>query len=269
LIKQNFIIILTGLPSSGKTTFADQLKAILEKKFVDLKVKIVDPDIIRNKILPQNFNHEKEQLVRRENLNKIKKLLQNGYIVISDDMNYYSSMRHDIKEIAEELNLKFFIIHISTPLKVCLEWNRIRGSPIPDSVIKKINQKFDNFNKYSWDFPEAVFDLSQGESLKKKIEKLVHHFFINLKPPKNEFLTDLKLENLYWRDNENLDKTTRHIVGKLLQKSRYLHFKHKIIKLRKIFVKNNKNKSLNIQEITNNFKLYLEKNLNIKISEDL
>ena len=46
LVNRNFLICLTGLPASGKTTFAKVLKLILEKRLTDLSVQIIDPDII-------------------------------------------------------------------------------------------------------------------------------------------------------------------------------------------------------------------------------
>ncbi|MFX0037572.1 MAG: adenylyl-sulfate kinase, partial [Candidatus Hermodarchaeota archaeon] len=48
--KNNLLICLTGLPASGKTTFANCLKDALEKKFIDLIVKIIDPDLIRKNL---------------------------------------------------------------------------------------------------------------------------------------------------------------------------------------------------------------------------
>ena len=64
---KNFLICLVGLPASGKSTFANSLKIALKKKFNNLEVKIIDPDIIRQKITSDKFYHEKEHIVRNEN----------------------------------------------------------------------------------------------------------------------------------------------------------------------------------------------------------
>ncbi|GAH04672.1 unnamed protein product [marine sediment metagenome] len=93
LVNKNFLICLTGLPASGKTTFASKLKEILEKKFTKLTVSIIDPDIIRHTMAPNKFNYTLEPIVRERNLTEITKELSKGNIVISDDLNYYSSMR--------------------------------------------------------------------------------------------------------------------------------------------------------------------------------
>ena len=266
LINQNFLICLVGLPASGKSTFANKLKIALKKRFDNKDVKIIDPDIIRQILTPDKFNHEKEHIVRNENLKEIKEELEKGNIVVSDDLNYYSSMRHDLRNIAATLKLKFFIIHITTPIEICMKWNEKRGKPIPNAIISKISEKFDKFNKYNWDFPEATYDLSQISDLNQVIEEFLDQLLdkmetleLELRKEKIEF----QISNL---DNENLDKITRIYVGKLLHNTRYLFLKKKIIKLRKIYVKQNKNKALKEPEILESFKKFLEKSLNVEIS---
>jgi tRNA uridine 5-carbamoylmethylation protein Kti12 len=269
VVNKNFIVSLAGLPASGKTTFAIILKKNIEKKFNTHKVKIIDPDIIRQSITPNKFDYTFEPIVREKNLTEVRKELQNGNIIINDDLNYYTSMRHDLKKLADEIKIHFFIIHISTPFEICVKWNKLRGEPIPNKIIKKINKKFDNFGKYSWDNPKATYDLSQIKDLNKEIENLVEMI-------KNKVSLSIKIsekeekaESFLNLDNENLDKITRIYVGKLLQNSELVSMKKNIIKIRKLFVKLYKNKSLKESEIVNNFKEYLEKRLNIIISEEL
>ena len=269
MVNQNFLICLVGLPASGKSTFAKLLKIALKKKYKDMDVKVIDPDIIRLKFTPDKFDYEKEHLIRKESLIKIKIALNKGLIVISDDLNYYSSMRHDLKEIADTFNINFFIIHIATPIEICLKWNENRGNPIPNMVINRIHKKFDKFNKYSWDVVDAVYDLSQIADLNLLIEDFLENILIKRNSKKHEPKSSEIKKKFSNMDNENLDKMTRIYVGKVLHDSSFLPLKKRIIKLRKIFVKQNKNKAFTEPEISKSFKLYLEKNLNIQINEDL
>lgn len=264
----NYLICLTGLPASGKSTFAHKFKAALEKSYDKIRVKIIDPDIIRQKLSPDKFEPEKEQIVRKKNLEIIRRELERGYLVISDDLNYYSSMRHDLKEIAESFRINFIIIHIATPIEICLKWNEARGSPIPNEVIKKIHNKFDNFDKYSWDYPEVIIDPSANNDLERKVGELIKNHRERLKNKKYMKKTDrnniLIHSNLY---AENLEKISRNYVGKLLQNPIFLPIKDKILRLRKIFVKNIRDKSLVEADIIKSFKNFLEKGLKITISE--
>ncbi len=265
----NFLICLAGLPASGKTTFAKILKSSIEKRKKNLHVRIIDPDKIRNSITSNLFDYEKEPIVRKENLKEIKNELGKGDIVISDDLNYYSSMRHDLKNIADTLNIDFFIIHINTPLEICLKWNEKRGEPIPNKIITRIHEKFDNFNRYRWDIPDAVFDLSQITESSPIIEDFIENVLIK-GIRKNSTHKSLKMRKEFSNlDNENLDKITRIYVGKLLHHVNYLPLKKKLIKLRRKYVNLYKNKALNYSEISKSFKIFLEDNLNIHIDEDL
>lgn len=239
---------------------------LLEKRLGKSTVKIIDPDIIRKSITSNKFNHKEEPIVRAENLKAIEKELQNGFIVISDDLNYYSSMRHDIKLIARKFDVNFFIIHIATPIEVCIKWNKFRGEPIPSKIIKKIYKKFDYFNKYSWDLPEARYDLSQTKDIDKEIEALLDEILKKNKISENSLKKEERIKTFSSIDNENLDKFTRIYVGKLLQNPNYTDLKNEIIKLRKLFIRINKNKVLSEPEIYKDFRSYLERNLNIKIT---
>lgn len=269
VVNKNFIVCLTGLPASGKTTFAIILKKNIEKKFNTYEVKIVDPDIIRQSITPSKFDYKFEPEVREKNLTEMRKELQNGSIIISDDLNYYTSMRHDLKKLADDFKIYFFIIKISTPLEICLKWNKLRGKPIPNKIIKNINKKFDNFGKYSWDNPEAIYDISRIQDLNKEIEDFVEKIKNIVNISKETLDKGKNLKDRSNLDNQNLDKITRVYVGKLLQNSEFSSMKKSIIKTRKLFVKLYKNIFLNESEIAKSFKEYLEKRLGILISEKL
>ncbi len=266
MLKPNFLICLVGLPASGKTTFAKKLKKFLEQNREYPKVKIIDPDIIRNALTPDQFDYQQEQLVRKYNLDEVKKGLKEGYIVISDDLNYYSSMRHDLKLISEEYDLSFFIIHISTPLEICLKWNEKRGGLLPESVIKSIARKFDIFDKYKWDYPMASINLSEVKSLTEVFEELMSQIIYKIEDSYKRENEGDKLHPSSELYNEMLDKQTRTIVGEILKNSEFNLLKNQILKYRKLYIKLNRNKSLEGSFISKDFKDYLAKNLHIQLS---
>lgn len=262
----NYLICLVGLPASGKSTFAHKFKEIIEQKSEDNRVKIIDPDIIRESITRGDFNHEKEKTVRKKNLKSIKKALIHGNIVISDDLNYYSSMRHELMEIAENMNLSFFVIHISTPLEICLKWNEERGKRIPNQVIQNISNKFDDFNRYGWDKPLEKIDLSQVTNLSKKIEGIIKLISIKADEANLSTKVDVDTKSHSNPDNERLEKISRKFVGKLLKNPEFRRNKQKILEIRKQFVTENLNKSLSKSEISSALKLYLENRLDVSLS---
>lgn len=264
LINDNFLICLVGLPASGKTTFAYQLKETIENIIENFKVIIIDPDKIRDQLSPKKFDHSREQIVRGRYFKAINTSLKDNNIVISDDLNYYSSMRHDLKEIADRLEIRFFIIHIATPLKTCLSWNKKRGKPIPNKVIKKVYNKSDTFDKYNWDNPIIEYDPSSDHSNKEKLDEVLSTIIEKLI---FELTSERQIEKLSKDsniNNEKLDRVTREIVGDLLRNPMYKSFKNKIIVYRKLFVKDNLNRTISEKELSISFKKYLEKSLDIK-----
>ena len=256
----NFLIILVGLPASGKSTFAFKLKEIFESNF-QKKVKIIDPDVIRDKTFPNSFDFKNEPKIREKNIQLVKKHLTKGEIVISDDLNYYSSMRHDLKLIAEGFSIKFYIIHISTSLNLCLKRNEERGKPIPNVVIETICNKFDNFNKYKWDTPFETYDITQTPDIIQFIEILGDKIALNLQEQgkRKESLQHKPSASI----REVLDLITRKHVGELLINPKYRSSKKAILEYRKSFIKSRTDEEFDVNKILEAFKLYLDKKLNV------
>jgi tRNA uridine 5-carbamoylmethylation protein Kti12 len=253
----NFLIILVGLPASGKSTFAFKLKETLELRFHN-KVKIIDPDLIRDKMFPDSFNFKNESKIREKNLQLVEEHLSRGEIVISDDLNYYSSMRHDLKLIADKLNVKYYIIHISTPLAICVKRNEERGTPIPNKVIHNIYSKFDNFDKYKWDTPFETYDFAEDGDFPQFLETINKKILVNLKEKENnkEFLPTTSIL-------EKLELITRRYVGELLKNPSNRNLKEAILKYRKLYIKSRTYEELESNMILEDFKHYLEKKLNV------
>ena len=267
-IISNFLLITTGLPASGKTTFSTQFKDFLNnKEKISRKVVIVDPDQIRIKISDDYFDPSKEKKVRKKNLEIVEKELKEGRIVISDDLNYYTSMRRNLKTIAQRLNKPYFIIHINKPLEVCLEWNIKRGKPIPNYLIEEIDQKFDSLETYSWEEPLIQLNMEKVDNILVEFEKLMKKIRENIikRSKKKEKTTEVKTPTQQF--NEKLESETRRIVGKLLQEPKYQKKKDIILTHRKQFVKNHLNERKFISDIGRSFKDYLYENLGIEFSQ--
>lgn len=259
MIEHQFLLILAGLPAAGKSNFARFMKKALKSTAPDFKVKIVDPDNIRKEKSSQSFNYEAEHLVKANNLKLIKDALLQAYIVISDDLNYYTSMRHDLKEIAEEFYIPFFIIYISTPIETCLKWNNERGTPIPNEVIHRINEKFDTFDNYSWDKPLASCDFSIN-NVHETIFSIITQIELELRKISNQ-----KIESTQG-SKEKLEIITRRIVGKFLNDRGSQNLKSIVLNLRKIYVKEKKGDINSEDEISRDFLYFLKKSLNIDVA---
>ncbi len=161
-----YLLIICGLPSSGKTTVSKAVASLLEDKN-GIPTMVISSDDYRDMLSfsSKGFRPERETAVKNFYEKAIAAGLENGFLVISDDMNYYKSMRSDLRQIAKRAEADYDIVYVETPVEQALKWNQDRGSPIPSTLIEEINQKFDPpKGEYQWDTPLAVVDPSKQSS---------------------------------------------------------------------------------------------------------
>lgn len=154
---------MCGLPSSGKSTISRNVASLLEDKH-GISTMVVSSDDFRNMLShsTSGFKPEREAPVKTLYEKAIATGLENGFVVISDDLNYYKSMRSDLRHIAKHSNSDYDIIFVDTPVEVALKWNQQRDKPLPPALIEEISQKFDPpKGDYKWDTPLAVVDPSK------------------------------------------------------------------------------------------------------------
>ncbi len=114
-----FVIWLTGLPASGKTTLARTLKEELQK--AGRRVELLDGDDVRKWLSPEaGFTREDRErhLMRVAYVSKL--LARNGVAVIASFVSPYREVRKRIREIVEE-DAKFIEVYVKCPLEVVME----------------------------------------------------------------------------------------------------------------------------------------------------
>lgn len=169
------VLLMCGLPGSGKSTLVDQL--VLSKPVFD-DILVIDYDRIAEDIDQstatldrldlQNDAAKIEQSVFDSNyleawresrivaLNKLKDALRchlsdqyasnQSLLIIMDDNFHLKSMRREIYRACQEYvsecssTIGFVTLYVSTPLDVCIEHNSRRGGKqrVPDDVIHKM-----------------------------------------------------------------------------------------------------------------------------------
>ena len=231
-----FLVILCGVPCSGKSTLAKEVANLLENKF-KYSTAVVTSDTFRHMIptYQYRFEPELEQFVRGATYETIRAALKQGLVVISDDINYYASIRRRLVRMAQQCKADYAIIYVNTPLEVAIDWNKKRGEPIPNSLIEEIYYKLDEPGKeYKWDKPLMVLDPSKSklEELtelvtakihgKASVEKIVPIRKERLEPP--SLRTDLERE-------------TRRAMGEVMKRFKNLSLATELSQLRKNVVK--------------------------------
>ena len=218
-----FILALCGLPASGKSALAD---AIRNKMNSD--VEIVRTDDWRDDSYYSDWRPEKERPVREAALEKVKELIEQGKSVIHDDTNYYTSMRHELLNVAIKSKCAFAIVHVSTPIGIALKWNNDRNNiRIPDVVIERINERFDPPGRhYLWDDSMIEVDMSKQNAAEAAI-KIVEGLR-ELEPA-----LELPMKMVAGTEFDRLDTETRQIVSEFLEEHPHLRRSRQVSVIRR------------------------------------
>lgn len=130
------LIMLKGLPASGKSQYAEQLKKSDPENIV-----VVTKDDIRKELgRPWSKELEKEVLTIRDNL--ISRGLSEDKLVISADTNLDPYHEFTLRKIAKNHNSNFEIKYFDTPLEVCIERDMVRENKVGSNVIIKMYNKY-------------------------------------------------------------------------------------------------------------------------------
>ena len=114
--RKGWCIWLTGLPGSGKTTIAKELKNILKKHAIC--AQIVSSDVLRKFVTPNpKYTEEERELVYRAIVFTSKLLTENGVNVIIDA----TGNRRRFRELARKEIQNFAEAYVKCSLRVCME----------------------------------------------------------------------------------------------------------------------------------------------------
>ena len=118
--KNGLCIYLTGLPSSGKSTIASDLKRKIEQ--IDPKsreVIILDGDVIRHYLSKELGFSKKDRSTNVQRIGYVASLIvQNGGICICPNIAPYEEDRKANRDLISSKGL-YFEVFVNTPLEIC------------------------------------------------------------------------------------------------------------------------------------------------------
>ena len=116
--QRGFVVFLTGLSGSGKSTIARNLADILAERG-DRKVSLLDGDLVRQ-LLSAGLTFSRED--RDLNIARIgfvaAEVARHGGIAICAPIAPYAAARARVREMVSEVG-DFLLVHVATPLEVC------------------------------------------------------------------------------------------------------------------------------------------------------
>lgn len=129
------IIMLCGLPGSGKSTWA-------MKEAEKPHVKRINKDEIRHMVNNSKFTKGNEKDVLKIRNMLIEHWLGKDYTVIVDDTNLHPKHETYLKQLAEEWRCTFEKIVFNTPVEECVKRDLKRENSVGQDVIYRMYEQY-------------------------------------------------------------------------------------------------------------------------------
>lgn len=129
------ILILSGLPASGKTTHAKQWVAEdptsrVRINYDDLRLSLFGPQWV--------FNYLDEKKVKSTAIQMAREVLESGYHIVVDNTNLTEKARLPWVELGKEYGTKIEMFDVDTPVSVCVKRDRKREARVGRAVIDRM-----------------------------------------------------------------------------------------------------------------------------------
>lgn len=136
MVEMNKLIVLVGLPASGKSTYA---KEHLENK----NTVILSSDKLREELLGDERCQDNNDLIFRTLYKRAKEELQNGKNVVIDATNINIKARRSTLSNFVKMDIERIAIVFATPFEVCIARDKERERTVGEEVIKKFFYRFE------------------------------------------------------------------------------------------------------------------------------
>ncbi len=159
------IILMAGLPASGKSTLA---KALARK----IRATVLRTDLVRKQLFEKpTYSREEKLLVYKVTFLIAEYLARAKVNVILDGTFYKRELRNKVYQIGKKTRTKVFVVECCAPeavIKERMERRKLRGS-LSDAdfeVYKKISREFEPIQR-----PHIIVDSSR--SIKENVSEVL------------------------------------------------------------------------------------------------
>lgn len=131
------LLMLSGLPASGKSTYAEELVKNSGGNWVR-----VNKDLIRTMLHADKFTYSNEKITQSIELEMASFLLKSGKSVVVDDTNLGEQHEKMWKDLANSRMATFSKRKFKTSFEECLRRNANRGYKVPQSAIHRMATQY-------------------------------------------------------------------------------------------------------------------------------
>ena len=165
------VIMLVGVPGSGKSTYAQELIKKLESE--EHTVAYISRDKVRfNALEPNDLYFDKEKAVFNEFIRQINQAIEDGFEYVIIDATHVSpvSRAKELKKVRAPSYVVLNIMVMNCSLETCIERNEKRTSiyRVPVSAIENMYKNFvypttEEFMQYNYEFVQ-IYEIGEEEA---------------------------------------------------------------------------------------------------------
>eukprot|EP01103_Thecamoeba_quadrilineata_P020546 TRINITY_DN8882_c0_g1_i1.p1 TRINITY_DN8882_c0_g1~~TRINITY_DN8882_c0_g1_i1.p1 ORF type:complete len:274 (+),score=50.16 TRINITY_DN8882_c0_g1_i1:103-924(+) len=212
------LVIICGVPSSGKTTVAQQLQAYFKEQQKEV-VLVNEESLLINK--NEGYQDSKAEKNTRGGLKStVERNTSRETIVILDSLNYIKGFRYELFCIARALATPHCVVHCDYSPEKTLDWhsNDSSSNKFNDSLFEELALRFERPNpRNRWDKP--LFTISETQPLEPSLvfEAIVNNR--NAPTPNSATQPHVLSETNYLYQ---LDQKTKEIVNAVVEAQKVL-----------------------------------------------
>jgi len=224
------LLVVTGCPSSGKTTIVGRILTEFESRGVVDIIHVSDRDNPTHSTSDYgDFKKEKE------NRGSLRSAVQRGIskdkLVVCDSLNYIKGFRYELFCTAKNAETTYAVLHANAELDTCRWLNSQRSigdsSRYSDTILSELVERYERpDNKNRWDSPLYELNISHNEgeqttprNILLPIEDL-YSFLIMGKPLKANISTQSLTPRAGSSFLLELDTITQKILSSLMDRQR-------------------------------------------------
>ncbi|ANZ77197.1 BA75_04207T0 [Komagataella pastoris] len=218
------LVVVTGHPSSGKSTRAQDLKEKLEERIAALQPNdpgygvtvILHSDESLGIVKERYRESVSEKSVRGTQISAVKRDLGRKTIVILDSLAYIKGFRYQLHCESKAMGTPYCLLHIIAPTESCYKWNEERDltkdTKWDKDLIDALIMRYEEPNHLNrWDSPLVPVPYDEPLPFESIWESIILK-----KAPRPNSATVLK-QATTGNFLQQLDKHTSDVISKILQ----------------------------------------------------
>ncbi|KAG9394230.1 Chromatin associated protein KTI12 [Carpediemonas membranifera] len=207
------LIVVTGLPCSGKTRFSEQLKEKLADKLghdvillnfetLGLETSVFD--------VPREENNARQQLKAT-----VDRYFNKDKTIIVDDLNYIKGVRYEYYCLARTMNTEYCVARVDVDINTARQWNQDSGHYTDASFMALCHRYEEALGTNPWEQPLVRVTVGDAGSF-IGMEEVIGTMTQGTRRKASHHVGSLPIKSFPLRTGQDIDVQCKAIVNKVL-----------------------------------------------------